>query len=268
MIARILLALAMLLIPAQLLANDLEGHWAFRVDDANIFIFGISQDDGEWRGDWQRPDTFRTNGAVFSDMVGSDRLETSAAREVDGAIDLAFDDGGERPTVFRFRHVGENRAELVYVGTPLAPFPLVRVGSDAQVGPFDAARLYDRDNAVTQMDYSPEAEPEPAAPAAPAEEPSPEPAATGLSDDFLDGVGTQTTPPPATPVAPSAVIRACTDFDRADPPALAELEARWGDEYESVGNGLDIRDYRMANGDTARITLLDDRVYINSCGPD
>ncbi|QZH75811.1 MAG: hypothetical protein JY451_04270 [Erythrobacter sp.] len=159
MVLRFLLLLAALFaLPAQALANDLIGHWAFRIDDATIFIFEISEDaDGDWQGSWTRPASFRSNGVVFAELTGSEELEAMAALEFAGLIELSFEDPRPNavPDIFRFRHVAENRAELTYVGTDLAPYPLVRVAPGSRIGPFDASRIYDSDNAVTEADSLP-----------------------------------------------------------------------------------------------------------------
>jgi hypothetical protein len=157
MISRLfLLLLALLALPAPALADDLQGSWAFRIEEATIFTFDIAQDaDGNWHGSWTRPASFRSNGVVFAQMTGSEQLEAMAALEADGTIELAFDDPrpGAVPDIFRFRQSGENQALLTYVGTDLPPYPLIRVAPDGGIGPFDADRIYDRDNAVTQADY-------------------------------------------------------------------------------------------------------------------
>ena len=274
---RILLFFAALLLPAApALAQDLEGDWAFRVDEATIFIFAISQDDtGQWSGAWQRPQSFVSNGMVFSRMQGSETVRSMRGRMVDGDVELTFDDPrpGAVPDIFRITQTSPNQASLLYVGTQLEPYPLVRVAPGGSIGPFDDAMIYDRDNAVTEAEYV-----APAVPSQDAPEPAPE-APSRLDDGFLDDV--RDTAPSAEPARPSIAAesvmeaeaaetrnaRSCTDFSADSPPGLAVLEARWGADYESVGNGLDIRDYRMDNGDIARITLLDDRVYINRCGP-
>ncbi len=156
MIQRILLTLAALLLSVPAMANDLVGSWAFRIDDATIFTFDIAQDaDGEWQGAWTRPASFRSNGVVFAELTGSEELEAMAALEFAEMIELSFEDPrpGAVPDIFRFRLIAENRAELTYVGTGFPPYPLVRVAPGSRIGPFDASRIYDSDNAVTQADY-------------------------------------------------------------------------------------------------------------------
>lgn len=157
MLLRFLLLLAALLaLPAQALANDLVGSWAFRIDDATIFTFAISQDeDGDWQGSWTRPASFHSNGVVFAELTGSEQLDAMAALEFAGLIELSFEDPrpGAVPDIFRFRHIAENRAELTYVGTDLPAYPLIRVVPGSPIGPFEASRIYDFDNAVTEADY-------------------------------------------------------------------------------------------------------------------
>lgn len=202
MIKRLLLFIsALLLLPAQAFAQDLEGTWAFRIGDATIFTFEISEsEDGEWHGRWTRPEDFASNGVVFARMVGSEEVEAMAALEFAGTIELSFDDPrpGAVPDIFNFRLMGPNTAEMTYVGTEFDPYPLIRVAPDTPLGPFDEDAIYDRDNAVTEADYiepeelnlddvaAPEENVEPA-------EDLPEPEAEeegddGLPGDFLEGL--------------------------------------------------------------------------------
>lgn len=195
MVSRLIFAaLAALLLPQAALANDLEGRWALRIDDANIFVFQLEEDaEGEWSGSWIRPERFAGSGVVFAMLSGSVEVEADGASTLGDAVALRFEDRrpGAVPDVFRFRLVAENRAELTYVGTGFDPYPLIRVPRDAGVGPFDAERLYDRDNAVTEAEFVEVAEPEAesetvAADEAVAEEPSPR-----VGDDFLDDLDPQ-----------------------------------------------------------------------------
>jgi len=152
MIIRLLLALLAVLTPTLAQANEMEGRWAFKIEDAAIFVFEIERaDDGEWHGTWTRPASFASNGAVFARLVGERVVTSSAGIEFAGDIELTFDDPspGAIPDIFRFRHMGEGRAQMTYVGTPLAPYPLVAVAPATGLGPFEEGRVYDRDNAVT-----------------------------------------------------------------------------------------------------------------------
>ena len=159
MFKRLLLILCALLLPSPALANDLEGAWALKIDDATIFRFDLREiADGVWRGTWTRPVSFGTNGAVFSQLEGERALTSMAGLELNGVVELSFDDPrpGAVPDIFRFRLTGERQAELIYVGTRLAPFPLVQTAPNTPLGPFAEDRVYDRDNAATVSDYDPE----------------------------------------------------------------------------------------------------------------
>ncbi|WAT17508.1 hypothetical protein OZN62_11350 [Aurantiacibacter sp. MUD11] len=156
MVSRILIVLAALLLPAQALANTLEGHWAFRIDDATIFVFRLDQlPGGSWSGAWKRPTAISSNGAVFQRMSGSEVVTAIATGERDGVVQLTFagPPGNSNNDVLRFRLTGENQAELTYVGLPVAPYPLIRVRPDTALGPFEDNRIYDRDLAVSEAPY-------------------------------------------------------------------------------------------------------------------
>lgn len=195
MMMRLLLFVAALAgLPLSALANDLEGTWALRIDNANIFTFEISEDaDGEWQGVWTRPESFNSNGVVFAQLTGSERLQAMAALEFAETIELSFDDPrpGAVPDIFRFRQLSENQAEMTYVGTDFEPYPLVRVARETPIGPFDGNRIYDRDNAVLEAEYIEPEEPIVEQAPEPAEEPEVESPAedvrpSRLPDDFLD----------------------------------------------------------------------------------
>ena len=304
MVLRILITLAALLLPAQAFANDLEGSWALRIDDANIFVFTLDlQEDGRWQGQWLRPEQITTNGVVFRRMSGAQLVRAARSGQRDGVVQLVFagPQGSNLNDTLRFALTGENQAQVTYVGVPTDPYPLVRVRPGTLLGPFDEGRIYDRDNAALEAEYT---APEPAAEPVPSEQEAPtleelagsvveeaaevpvevaveageleegaaeEPAATGLGADFLDGLGEADTPDTIDPaIKPETEVdveftRACTDLDRDNLPSPSALEDLWGTEFEAIGQGLDIREYRMDNGDIARVTMLGERVYFNSC---
>jgi hypothetical protein len=168
------------------------------------------------------------------------------------------------------------------------------------LGPFEEGLIYDRDNAATISDYDPADEPEDASgddgageddagedaadkpdPSAAAQDPAPadgQPRGT-IGDDFLDGLDVVDGPgdPESSgrtvahigtdeEVEDNGLNRACEDLDRQNLPDPAMLDALWGDDYQQLGDGLDIREYVMANGDIARVTVLDDRIFLNRCG--
>lgn len=157
MMPRFLIALAALLLPAQALANDLEGHWAFRIDEATIFVFALEErEGGGWTGSWTRPAQISSNGMVFRNMDGSQTVTPQGVIEREGAVQLTFAGPPEargRNDILQFRLVSENQAQLTYIGLPGDPYPLVRVVPDTALGPFEEARIYDRDRAVTEAAF-------------------------------------------------------------------------------------------------------------------
>ena len=291
MIKHLLLFVAALFaLPASAAAQDLEGTWALQIDDASIFVFFLETDDnGNWRGAWLRPLRFIGNGVVFSQFRGSEIVTTTNSTIEGEVLELRFAPTREEGStdILHFRSTGVNQAEMTYLETELLPFPLIRVAAGTPLGPFSDDRIYDRDNAVVEAEYDPAnervtiADAEEEVPVDEPDEPAPEPLDLPaeepvevergrLSDDFLEGLGEGSSALNTTPTAADtadAITRVCTDLDRNNLPDAAELAALWGEDYEAIGSGLDIREYRMDNGDIARITLLGDRVYVNSCGP-
>ena len=79
-------------------------------------------------------------------------VETAHGR---GAVHLVFagPQAGGRQVVLQFRLVDANRARLTYAAIPGEPHPLIRVAPDTPLGPFDPARIYDRDDAVTETGF-------------------------------------------------------------------------------------------------------------------
>ncbi|WP_271078717.1 hypothetical protein [Aurantiacibacter sp. MUD61] len=285
MIKRIAILIAALLaFPAQALANDLEGVWALKIDDAVIFLFELDQaEDGTWGGRWTRPAEFGTNGAVFARMSGSTTLEAAGGAEREGAVRLVFRERGQS-NVFQFEQTGEHQVRMTYVDTPLEPFPLIRVPPGTAIGPFEDGRIYDRDNAVIEEPYvepapAPESETfedveasdlaEESAALDERDEPTDD---SGLGDDFLSDLDAEPAAVEADPVEDvlsgdeMTEERACADLQGETPPSVAELDDLWGDDYEQIGSGLDIREYTLSNGDTARVTILGERIYVNRCG--
>ncbi len=157
MMPRFLLVLVALLLPAQALANDLEGHWAFRIDEATIFVFTLQErEGGGWTGSWTRPAQIDSNGMVFRNMDGSQTVQPESVIERNGVVQLTFAGPAEargRNDVLQFSSVSANQAQLNYIGLPGDPYPLVRVVPDTPLGPFEDARIYDRDRAVTEAEY-------------------------------------------------------------------------------------------------------------------
>ncbi len=152
MLKRLFLALAALLLPlsasAQSAAQTLEGSWDLRVDGTTVFRFTIEQGvDREWLGQWQRPASFNSDGNAFYNMRGGVKTSPSMTGILFlDMVELAFDDPrpGAIPDIFRFRQTGPDSAEMTYVGTDLAPYPMVRAAAGAPIGNWDAARIYRR----------------------------------------------------------------------------------------------------------------------------
>lgn len=203
MVARFLIILAALFIGQPALADDhdatLQGHWAFRIDEATIFVFTLQEEaDGSWAGAWTRPEAIDSNGVIFRDMSGEQTVRPMVTAERDGVVQLTFagPGGTRRNDVLQFRLLEENRAELNYVGIPGDPYPLIRVNGDTPLGPFDEIRIYDRDNAVIAAEY---VEPVEAEPLEPLEDMALAPDEEGADDaeaeeqpritaDFLEGL--------------------------------------------------------------------------------
>ena len=165
MVSRIFIAIAALLLPSAALAQEsespLEGHWAFRIDDATIFVFTLDRSDsGVWNGSWTRPAEIESNGMVFREMAGSQTVRPERVGERSGVVQLSFagPTGTSGTDVLQFRSVSDNQALLTYVGAPGEPYPLIRVTRDTELGPFLDDRIYDRDLAVVDADYAPSVE--------------------------------------------------------------------------------------------------------------
>lgn len=126
-----------------------------RIGGATIFRFDLEQGpEGRWRGTWTRPESFAGNGAVFMRLRGQRAVPSLGAQAVGGTIELSFpgEGAGARAETFRFRETGAGRAQLIYVGTEFAPYPLVQVAPQTPLGPFEDGRIYDRDHAQEQPD--------------------------------------------------------------------------------------------------------------------
>ncbi len=148
MLQRLLIALALLVLPASALAQDIEGSWDLRIDGTTIFRFDIAEgEDGEWLGTWHRPDRFRSDGNAFGGLSGPvEEVPSMAGYEFAGLVELSFDDPRPDaiPDIFRFRLIADEVVEMNYVGTDLAPYMLVRAGDGDPIGNWDADRVFRR----------------------------------------------------------------------------------------------------------------------------
>lgn len=150
MIRRLLLLL-LLLIPAPAVAQSLahrflEGSWALRLDGAVIMRFDLEREGESWDGAWTKPTSFRSDGgARFRNIVmPAVERQADSGRAIGEWAEITFNDPrpGQEPDQFRFRLIGPDRAEMLYVGTGIPPFVLERVDPGAQLGPFAEGRIY------------------------------------------------------------------------------------------------------------------------------
>jgi hypothetical protein len=153
MVARILLILTLLLpLPAAAQAPEgqtLEGSWTLEIEGTTIFRFDIepAAEEGEWRATWSRPSSFASDGNRFARLTGPpEQVKSMAGIQVDDEVELSFNDPrpGAIPDIFRFRLMGADAVEMLYVGTDLAPYTLERVAPGARLGPWDADEVYAR----------------------------------------------------------------------------------------------------------------------------
>lgn len=196
MLTRLFLVLIAFLLPMNVQAQSLAGSWDLLLDETTVFRFDMAEgQDGEWHGQWHRPERFNSDGNAFYNMRGGVKTSDSMTGILFlGMVELAFDDPrpGAIPDIFRFRLTGPDSAEMTYVGTGLAPYPLVRAAPGARIGNWDATRVYRRlvegqaAAPVTVTQPEPAAEPEPVP--APAEPPAAPARASRIGRDFLDGL--------------------------------------------------------------------------------
>ena len=157
-IVTLLLALAPLPALAQAIPDDtpglksapeaaLAGSWALKVEGATVFRFDIARDGQGWKGEWHRPASFASSGDSFSRLSNEAvEVDSGGSKAIGDWAELTFPDNrpGAVPDVFRFRLIGGDRVEMIYVDTGLAPFTLMRVGSGTPLGPFEAGKVYHR----------------------------------------------------------------------------------------------------------------------------
>ena len=150
MLSRLLLAIALLFtaVPAAAQDDTLQGSWALVADETVIFRFDLQPEAGtEWSGTWLRPDSFGSNGEVFVQVKGPvERVEAMGGNDFAGLVEVSFHDPRPDavPDIFRFRQTGPDTAEMTYVGTDLAPYPMQRVTRNTPLGPWEADKVYRR----------------------------------------------------------------------------------------------------------------------------
>jgi hypothetical protein len=133
---------------ASLAMQMLAGSWALRVEGAVVFRFDLVRTGDTWTGTWAKPNSFASDGAAFAELSGPPTEQKSlGGRAIGEWAELSFGDTrpGAIPDVFRFRLLGPDRAEMLYVDTGQAPFVLERVDPGTAPGPWGAGRTYRRE---------------------------------------------------------------------------------------------------------------------------
>jgi hypothetical protein len=113
----LLLILAFAAAPRAIAAPDPAGVWALRADGAVLLAIEVKRTGRGWTGLWARPEHFSFNGAVLSEVKGPVvRRRSIAAREVQGGVELTFDDPrpGATPDRLTLRPLDGRRAELAW----------------------------------------------------------------------------------------------------------------------------------------------------------
>ena len=180
-------------VAAQSSDRSLVGSWALVSDGTVMFRFDLEYaGNGEWDAVWLRPDSFGSNGEVFVQVRGpAERVEASGGLDFAGTVELTFPDPrpGAVPDIFRFRQLDARKAEMIYVGTGLDPYVLVRASAADDPGPWDYGKTYHRPGpdggAIARNDVPAPAESaiETSIPDAVQEEPE-----SRIGADFLDGL--------------------------------------------------------------------------------
>ena len=150
MIRRLLLLLLLLLpVPAAaqptLASTFLEGSWGLRADGSIIMRFDLELTADGWTGAWVKPTSFASDGVRFGSIkMPSTLRRADSGRAIGEWAEITFDDPRpeEEDDQFRFRLIGTDRAEMLYVGTGLPPFILERVAAGALLGPFEEGKVY------------------------------------------------------------------------------------------------------------------------------
>jgi len=123
----------------------LEGSWGLRLDGSIIMRFDLARTADGWTGGWVKPTSFASDGQRFGSIrMPSVERRADSGRSIGEWAEITFNDPrpGEEPDQFRIRLIDPDRAEMIYVGTGLPPFPLVRVGAGALLGPFEEGKVY------------------------------------------------------------------------------------------------------------------------------
>ena len=187
--------------PMTIAGTFLEGSWGLRLDGAIVMRFDLQRQGESWTGAWVKPSSFRTDsgGRRFGDIkMPAVERHADSGKAIGDWAEITFNDPrpGQEPDVFRIRLLSADRAELIYVGTGMAPYNLERVGAGAILGPFEDGVVYDDRPGLQRLTSSP---PQPAAPL-------PRPAPVAPSPQTTPAQG-PTTPGSATARPPAVIGR-------------------------------------------------------------
>lgn len=144
--------------------SSVAGSWALQFEGTTIFRFDVEQAGDSWKGTWWRPRTFGIGpqGDTFYQVSGPPvEVPSGEGKTIGEWTELSFPDNrpGAVPDVFRFRMLGEDRAEALYVGTGLPAFVLIRVPAGSVAGPWEPERTYRRPT-VASLGLPPDINPE------------------------------------------------------------------------------------------------------------
>ena len=228
MIVRLLLAL-LLLLPISASAQQrtfqstfLEGSWALRLEGAIVMRWDLELTEDGWAGGWTKPTSFSSDGTRFGNIVmPAVERRADSGKAIGDWAEITFNDPrpGEEPDQFRFKLLGPDRAEMIYVGTGLPPFSLVRVGEGALLGPFEEGKVYGQARQTPAAGPSPA--PSPSASATPRPTPSSSPSTAPRPVPSPSATLTPVAPRPSPSPSPSArATPAPTDQPVQGPPAI------------------------------------------------
>jgi len=142
--------------PMTIAGTFLEGSWGLRLDGAIVMRFDLQRQGESWTGAWVKPSSFRTDsgGRRFGDIkMPAVERHADSGKAIGDWAEITFNDPrpGEEPDIFRIHLLSADRAELIYVGTGMAPYTLERVGAGAILGPFEDGGVYDDQPGETRI---------------------------------------------------------------------------------------------------------------------
>ena len=147
-------------LPITIAGSFLEGSWGLRLDGSIVMRFDLKRQGDGWAGAWVRPTSFRTDsgGRRFGNIVmPSVERQADSGKAIGDWAEITFNDPrpGEEPDVFRLHLLSADRAELLYVGTGMAPYVLERVAAGALLGPFEEGLVYDDQPGIARVAVPP-----------------------------------------------------------------------------------------------------------------